>query len=365
MKIPWANLYLDKTELNEVIKAVKSGQLSQGVRVAQFEEKMRQFVQTKYAVAVNSGTAALDVALKILKIQPQDEVIVPAFTYIASASCILYQGATPVFCDIDPITYTIDPEDVAQKITKKTKCIIAVDYAGQGPDYKKLRKIARAYNIPIVEDAAPGLGGAQDGKKLCSLGDISITSFHAAKIMSTIEGGMIFTNKASWRDQMHIIRSQGEDLSHKYHHPLLGHNYRMTELGAAFGLAQAKRLNKLLAKRANIASFYTKQLKKLSGLILPQVAKGNKHAWFLYPILVEKRDKLRAYLAKQGISTNVSWPLPIYDQKPYQQFKKQRCLVAERVAKHVLCLPMYYIMTNKEMEYIIEHIQKGMKKLED
>ncbi len=362
MKIPWANLYLDKAELNEAIKTIKSGQLSQGPRVAKFEKKMQQFVQTKYAVAVNSGTAALDIALKILQIKPGDEVIVPAFTYIASASCILYQNAVPIFADIDPKTYTIDPEDVSRKISKKTRCIIAVDYAGQGPAYKKLKKIAKEHNIPIVEDAAPGLGGEQDGKKLCSFGEIGITSFHAAKIMSTIEGGMLFTNNKAWHKQMHIIRSQGEDLTQKYHHPLLGHNYRMTELGAAFGLAQAKRLNKLLAKRAQIANFYTKHLTGIIDLTLPHVADNNKHAWFLYPILVNKRDKLRTYLAKHDIGTNVSWPMPIYDQKPYRNFKKHKCPISEHIAKHVLCLPMYYTMTNKEMEYVIEHINKGIKK---
>lgn len=365
MKIPWANPYFSEGELDEVIDTVKSTWLTMGPKVRQFEDKISNFIGVKHCVAVNSGTAALDVALKVLNIQPGDEVIVPAMTYIATANAVLYQHATPIFVDVDEKTYNMDPNDVMRKVTGKTKCILPIDYGGQGADFDALREIADEHNLYLVEDGAPGFGGEYRGKKLCSLGHISITSFHAAKVITTVEGGMLLTDNAQWDRIARIVRSQGEDPDRKYLHPYLGHNYRMTDLHAAVGLAQIARIKEVLKKRAALAEYYTKNLKGIKSITTPYVAPGNKHAWFLYPVLVEHRDAVRQYLADNGIGTNVSWPVPVYKQPFYQKYAKGECPVAERITKTILDLPIYYTMTTKEQDYVIENIRAAMGKLTD
>lgn len=362
MKVPWANLYIDDQELEEVAKVIKSTFLSMGPKVAEFEDRMKGYTGAKHAIAVNSGTAALDAALRTLDIKPGDHIIVPAFAYIASANCVMYQNAVPIFCDVDPRTFTLDPADVEKRITPKTKCIIGVDYGGLGPDYDALKSIAEKRGIPVIEDGAPGLGGEYKGRKLCSLGTISTTSFHAAKVMSTVEGGMVFTDDDRLAHLLRMVRSQGEDPTQKYHHPVIGHNYRMTDIAAAIGCVQLRRLNDILGKRAEIAAFYTRELAGLGGLKTPYVRPGDRHAWFLYPLLLENRDRVREYLEKHGISTNVSWPMPIYDQKPYREFKKWTCPVTETLIKKILCLPMYYGMTRTEQEYVVDHVRSALAK---
>ena len=356
IKVPWARPYIGNEEWQAVKRCFESGWLSMGALVEKFEKKTASYIGVKQAIAVNSGTAALDVALKVLGIGSNDEVIVPAMAYIATANAVLYQNAVPVFADIDSRTFNIDPIDVRRKITRRTKCIIAIDYAGQAANFENLKKIAKEYNLFLVEDGAPSLGGVYNGKKLCSFGDISITSFHIAKIFTTIEGGMLFTDKDEYAKKAKIIRSQGEDPDKKYHHPVLGHNFRMTDLNAAIGLAQTSRMKDVLLSRKKTAEYYISKLMDNRCIITPYVAPGSTHAWFLFPILISNRDKVKAYLAEKGISTNVSWPIPIYDQKIYRPFKKEICPVAEKITKEILCLPMFYRITKKEQDYIIKHL---------
>jgi perosamine synthetase len=364
MQVKWSKLHIDENELNNLIEVVKSGWMSSGPKVKEFEDRIAGYVGVKHAIAVNSGTAALDVALKCLKIQPADEVIVPAMTYIATAHAVCYQGAIPIFADIDPRTFTIDPEKIEEKITKKTKCIIPVDYAGQGPDYDRIRKIAQKHHLYVVEDGAPGLFGKYKGKPLCSMGDISITSFHVAKIVSTIEGGMIFTNNDEYNRMARIIRWQGEDPNKKYYHPMLGFNFRMTDLHAAIGLAQTepKRVAELLKRRHLAVDYYNQQLKKDPRITLPYVSPYNEHSWFLYPILLQHRDSINSYLLEQDIAVNVSWPLPVYHQEFYRQFAKEPCPVAERMTNQVMCLPLYYGITRQEQDYVVKHLFDAIEK---
>lgn len=361
MQVPWAMPYINGEELNEIIETVKSGWLSMGPRVERFEQIISEFIGVKHCIAVNSGTAALDIALKVLDIQPGDEVIVPAFTYIATANSVLYQHAVPVFADVDPRTYTLDSNDVIRKITSKTKCLLPVDYAGQAADFDALREIAIKHHLHIVEDGAPGFGGEYKGRKLCSLGDVSIASFHMAKIFTTVEGGMVFTNDDELAKLARMIRSQGEDPNRKYYHPILGHNYRMSDLHAAVGLAQMKRIKEILSKRAELSLYYTEHLKDCSGIIIPHVAEGNKHAWFLYPILVNNRDVVKNYLSEKGISINVSWPLPVYEQEFYKQLKTEPCRVTEDITKKILCLPLYYTMKQDEQDYVIDCLKRAVE----
>lgn len=361
MRVPWAKPYIDDDEINEVVECMKSTWVTMGPRVERFENQACSFLGVKHGIAVNSGTAALDVALKMINIQPCDEVIIPALTYVATANAVLYQHAKPVLADVDPRTFNIDPNSIAAAVTSRTKCMMPIDYAGQGSDYDVLTSIAEECGISLVVDGAHSFGGEYRGRPLCSFGRVSTTSFHAAKIMISVEGGMIFTNDDELAERAKIIRNQGEDRQKKYCHTLLGHNYRMTDLHAAIGLAQFNRLNRILKKRASIAEHYSKNLQDCTGLItLPYVAPYNKHAWFLYAVLVEKCDKVEQYLNEKGIETRRCF-LPIHYQPVYKNIlDKHSCPVAERVAGKILNLPMYYAMTEEEQDYVIVNLKNAV-----
>lgn len=361
-KIPWAIPSIGQEEEQEVVQAIRSSWVTMGPKVEQLEREMAAYVGTKHAIAVSSGTAALDVALKVLNIGPGDEVIVPAFTYIATANAVLYQHAMPVLADIQPETFNMDPEDVKRRITSRTKCIMPIDYGGQSADYDALIEIAREHGVPIVQDGAESLGGEYKEKKLCSFGRISTVSFHAAKVITSVEGGMVLTDDDALAIRARMVRNQGEDPFNKYHHPVLGHNYRMTDLHAAVGLAQFRKLAEILRKRAEIADYYTKHLEDLDGdLTLPYVTGECKHTWFFYPILIEHRDEVVNYLRNKGIDTRIAWPLPIHKQPLYERFfKNARYPVAERIASMVLNMPLYYEMSEEDMRYVVIHLKDAV-----
>ncbi len=362
LKIPWAKLYMDEAEIERVLEVLKSNWVSMGKRVKEFEAHMARHVEVQHAVAVNSGTAALDTALKCIGIQPGDEVIIPALAYIATANSVLYQHATPVFADIDPKNSNIDANDVKAKITPRTKCIIAIDYGGHAADFDELEQIGKNHRIALVEDGAPGLGGTYRGRQNCSHGDIAITSFHTAKIFTTVEGGMLFTDNDDFAETARIIRSQGEDPGEKYAHPLVGHNYRMTEINAAIGLAQMNRAQEVLAARKAAADYYLSRLENHADIKLPRVESQVGHAWFLFPIQIKNRDAVKQRLTEHGIETNVSWPHPIYDQKPFSKYKQGVCAVSERAASRILCLPMFFGISKKEQDYVIEHLLAAIER---
>lgn len=364
MHIPWAMPYIGKEELDEVVDTIKSTWVTMGPKVKRLESEISGYIGVKHGIAVSSGTAALDVALKMISIQPGDEVIIPAMTYIATANAVLYQHAKPVLADIDPNTYTIDPEDVSKKITNKTKCIMPIDYGGQGADYDALMRITEEQGVHLVVDGAESIGGEYKGRKLCSFGEISTTSFHAAKIITSIEGGMVFTNDDDLANRARIIRNQGEDPKEKYYHTLLGHNYRMTDLHAAIGLAQFRRLDDIIKKRSGIAEYYSQNLQEYADVIkLPYVAPYNKHAWWVYPILVNNCDTVEGYLNSKGIDARRLWPLPIHKQPIYRDvFNNASYPVAEEVSQRIISLPMYYAMTQEEQDYVIKHLKDAVKR---
>jgi len=360
--VPWARPYFGSEERARLLEVFESGWLSQGRVVRELEERVEKLTSSAYCLAVNSGTAALDIALKLFGVRPGDEIVVPAFSYIASATCVLYQGATPVFADVDPVTYTLDPADVRRVITPRTRGIVAVDYAGQAPPWDELRAIASERGLFVVEDAAPSLGGRYRGRSLGTLGDVGITSFHVAKTFSAVEGGMVFTEREDLCRTAAMIRSQGESPTEKYWHPVLGHNYRMSDLHAAVGLAQLERYEEVLRSRADAAARYTAQFRGMADVRVPEVAPDNEHAWFLYPVLVPNRDAVRRELRERGIETNVSWPRPIYDQLPFAPFRQRTCPVSERICREVLCLPLYYGMTADEQELVVKALGEAVER---
>lgn len=359
MKIAWANPWLDINEKNEINAAFDSTWLGMGPRCKEFESRMSRFIGIKHALAVSNGTDALDLALKALGIGQQDEVIVPAMTYIATVSSVLYQGATPVFADIELETFNIDASSIRKIITPRTKCILYIDYGGNPADHANLKKIAQETGIPLLQDGAQSFGGEANGEKLCKQGLISTTSFHIAKPMTTIEGGMVFTGDDSLAEKIRIMRNQGEDPSRKYIHVLLGTNARMTDLQAAIGLKQLDKIERILEKRAQIAEFYYRHFRKNKRIKLPVTRSGSKNAWFFVPILVENRDRVVKELSRAGVDTRVAYPMPVYEQPFFEKYKKRglsySCPQAKWMTERVINLPIFYGMTNEQLDYVIDN----------
>jgi len=355
-EVPWFELHFNEKEIQAVLETLKTGWLGIGPKVKEFEKRLADYVGTKHAIAVNSGTAALDVALKVLDVNPGDEVIVPGLPYIATANCVLYQNAIPVFSDIDMDHFGLDANYLEKIISNKTKVIIPINYGGHSIDWDKLYEITNKYELKVIEDGAASFGGLYKNKKLCSMGDIGITSFHIAKTFTTIEGGMIFTDNDLYAKKARMIRSHGEDPNLKYWHPMIGHNYRMTDINASIGLVQFSRIEKLLSSRAKAANYYSSKLIDKEGIKIPFEKYNNTHSWFIYPILVENRNKVKSILEEKGIGTNVSWPYPGYEQEHLKKYKKENLENVEYICSRILGLPMFYKLNTKQQDYVIENL---------
>jgi dTDP-4-amino-4,6-dideoxygalactose transaminase len=361
MIIPWAKPFIDKFEFNEVKDCFKKQRFTQGKKVEVFEKKMSNIVNSKYCIAVSNGTDALDLAYKALNIGLGDEVIMPAISYISTASAAIYQGATPVFVDVDIKNICINPKKIESAITKKTKAISFIDYGGYPADHDEINKIAKKYKLYIIHDAAQSLGAYYKNKPLGANGTISTMSFHMAKVITTVEGGSLFTNSKKIKDKLFALRNIGEPKNKKYSHIVLGTNSRMTDIQAAFGIAQIDKLKFILKERKKITNYYNEAFKGDDRIQKLEVIKGSKSANFLYPILIKNRDKIAKKLFKDySIDTRIAYPLPIYDQPMFKNskilFKKFTCPNAIRVSREILNLPIFPKMKKVELDYVIKSI---------
>lgn len=350
MKINWSLPNIQKQEMEKITKVVQSGWLSMGKEVNKFEEDMSSYLKIKYAVAVNNGTSALDLALKCIKIQNNDEIIIPALTYIATANAVLYNNANPVFVDIDD-TLNIDTNLIEEKITDKTKAIINIDLGGNPSNYDELLRISKKYNIPLVVDGAQSFGSKYHNVKCCIHGLINTTSFHAAKILTTIEGGMVFTNNKDLCLKAQSIRNQGETA--KYYHSYLGNNYRMTDLVATIGISQLKRIDKTLKQRKEKAIYYKENLKSVE---YPNELENTYNCNFFFLILSENRDKLNKHLNKNGIETRITYSMPVNEQPVFKKYNKEIFPVAKKISNKVISLPIHHELTIEQQDYIIKKI---------
>lgn len=357
--IPIAKPLLGREEEEAVKEVFESGMLVQGEKVRLFEEEFARYVGVKHAVAVANGTLALDTALKALRLGPRDEVVTSAFSFIASGNCVLYQGAKPVFADIDRRTFDIDPSDVAEKITAKTKAIIPVHLFGQPAELSKLNEIAEDHGIALVEDAAQAHGAEYRGRRVGGLGDVGCFSFYVTKNMTTGEGGMITTNDSELARRARLLRDHGQ--SGKYHHIILGYNYRMTEATAAVGLVQLRKLDGFNKKRVENARILTKGIEKIHGLTPPYEKDDVTHVFHQYVIRVEEdylmdRNRLVEYLREKGVGVAVHYPTPIYRQPLYNEpgYRKTSCPVAEEACTKVLSLPVHPSVTKEDIRYILD-----------
>jgi len=353
IRIPWAKPEIGAEELNEVLDSFENNWLTMGPKVRELERLFSEFLQVPHAIAVSNGTVALDIILKIVGIGHDDEVIVPAMTYFATVAAVSYQGATPVFVDIDRTSFNLDPDRIVAAISEKTKAIIFIDYGGNPSNYNEIAKIGREFDIPVLQDGAQSLGAIYKGHPMGAQTEISTMSFHMAKTMTTVEGGMIFTHRDDWKEEALSRRNQGEPRGGKYKHVLLGTNARMTDLQAGIGLAQFKKMKSMLNKRRQVAEEYDREFQKYEDKIkvVSTSYENSSNAYFFYPILIENRDKIAASLLdKHGIDTRIAYPMPVYEQEVYKsgalKSRKMHCPVAEEVTSKILNLPIFPSMTH-------------------
>ena len=358
-KIPWARPSVGDEELDEVIAAFKSGWLTSGPRVERFEHEMARRAGRKYAIAVNNGTAALDLAVRVVGVQAGDDVIVPALSYLATASVLVIQGARPVFVDVDPNNLCLDADLLPERITPDTRAVLCTDHGGNPCDFVRLSHTCNKLGIPLILDGAQSIGSMFAGRPTLSYGLVSTTSFHAAKTITTIEGGMLFTDDEQIARRLRIMRSQGEDPDRKYYHVELGHNFRMTEMQAAIGLAQLRKLDDLLADRRMLATRYAAEFAGL-GLESPPGLPYAHNSHFLYTLLVPQRDAVAARMKKRGVETRSCYPLPLYRQPIFQHLISEPCPVTERVAASILNPPMFYGLTARQQNRVARELAAAL-----
>jgi len=350
-------------EIAVVAKVLKSGMLTHGLgagpMVTKFEKDFAKFVKAKHAIAVNSGTAALHSALMGTGIKSGDEVILPSFTFVATAEAIVFAGAKPVFVDIDPETYNISPAKIEKAITKKTKAIMPVDLYGLPADMQPIREIADKHGLLVIEDAAQAHGAIYKGKPAGAFADAACWSFYISKNMTTGEGGMITTNNDEIAEKMWFIRCHGE--KEKYKSLMLGHNYRMPEIEAAIGCVQLEKLPKFLDKRRKNAEKLTDILNEAKKLSLPKEPKGFKHSWYLYTVRLkgakeEERDKIAEELRRKGVGVGVYYVNPVHLMPYYSGFGKYKLPETETASKQVFSLPVHPGVTPEQIDFVGEAV---------
>ena len=355
--IPIARPIIGQEEIKAVEEVLKSGMLAQGEAVKSFEDGFAAYLGVKNAIAVNNGTVALDLAIKALDLEPGSEIITPAFTFIATANCALYQGLRPVFADVDEKTFNIDPDDMQERITPRTKAVIGVHLYGQPFQISAVQEICQDRSIALVEDCAQAHGAEWKGKKVGSFGT-GCFSFYPTKNMTTGEGGMITTDDDALAARLRLLRSHGD--SGKYNHISLGYNYRMMNLQGALGLVQLKRLEEFTAKRIANAGYLNDHI-KTRGISTPFCMDGVRHVYHQYVVRVEdelhaSRERLMEYLQAKGIGSAVHYPKAVYEQPLYRDlgYTDVSCPVAEDVSRRVLSLPVHPSLTAEDLQYIAE-----------
>ena len=354
---------IGEEEIEAVTEVLKSGMIAQGPKVDQFQKEFSKFVETKHSIATSSGTTALHTALLAAGVTPGDEVITTPFTFAATSNSILYSNATPVYADITPETFNLNPEKIEEKITDKTKAIVPVHLYGQPADMDAINEIAEKHDLKVIEDAAQAHGAVYKGKKIGSIGDLGCFSFYPTKNMTTSEGGMVTTNDDDLAEKSGMIRAHGE--SKRYEQSLLGYNYRMTDIAASIGLVQLKKIDEFNTKRNENAEYLSEGMEDIPGITTPIVADNVTHVFHQYTIRVSKdRDKFKEFLTENGIGTGIHYPIVLYKQPFYEKMGiTGNCPEAEKAASEVISLPVHPSLTVEELDTIIETVKKGSEEL--
>jgi len=352
---------IGKLEEREILKVLRSGCLASGSYVERFEKEFSRYLGVKYGVATSSGTTALDVALKAAGIGKGDYVLTTPFTFIATSNAILYQGAIPVFADIDPLTFNLSPESLVENLqrNRKIKILLIVHLFGLSCNMAEIKRIVKRFNLILIEDCAQAVGAEFFGKKVGTFGKVSTFSFYATKNITSGEGGMISCNIKNLKDIAREYINHGS--SQKNVHRLLGYNYRLTNIAAALGLCQLKRIKQFNQKRIRNAAILTRGLKKIDWLILPSVPQGYKHIFHQYTIRLKKgvsRKRFIEDLRGKGIESGIFYPYPIYKQPLYRKLGYERLFLpnVEKISREVVSLPVHPALSQTDLDKIIKAI---------
>jgi len=361
VQIPVARPAIGQDEISAVTAVLESGMLASGERVLEFEKKFADYCGTTHAVAINNGTAALHAALLAADIGSGDEVVVPSFSFIATASAVSMTGAKPIFVDVNEQTFGIDPAQVEGSVTPKTKAVIGVHLFGQPFDVPGIQQVCESHNLTLIEDAAQAHGAMYNGEKTGGFGQFGCFSFYATKNMTTGEGGMVTTSDKAYNERLRLLINHGQ--SEKYLHTRLGYNYRMTDVAAAIGLVQLKKLEKFNMRRRKNAEYYDTHI-SVKGLVTPAVAQGMHHVYHQYVIRLTdefplKRADFMEYLKVKGIGTAVHYPIPIHHQPVYARANEpDSCPISTSLATSVLSIPVHPLLDQKELAYICDAINR-------
>ncbi len=366
MNVPLFTLNRQHEELmDELMKAteevIRSGKFILGPWVAEFEEKVAQYLGVKYAVGVGNGTDAISIALSAIEIKPGDEVITTPFTFVATAETIAMLGAKPVFVDIEPDTFNINPDLIEEKITDKTKAIIPVHLYGQAAEMDKILEVARRHGLYVIEDTAQGIGATYKGKKLGTIADIGTFSFFPTKNLGALgDAGLVVTNNEEIYKKVKSLRVHGSP--RKYYHEYLGYNSRLDTIQAAYLLVKLPHTDRWNKRRREIANFYNENLKDI--VRVPIERNGNYHIYHQYSIRTDRRDDLKNYLNENGIGTAIHYPIPLHLQPAfsYLGYREGDFPEAEKAAKEVLSLPVFPELTEEEKTYVVEKIREFFEK---
>ncbi|MCQ4088794.1 UDP-4-amino-4,6-dideoxy-N-acetyl-beta-L-altrosamine transaminase [Saccharibacillus sp. JS10] len=373
--LPYGKQWLDEADIEAVVQVLKGDFITQGPAIEMFEQKVADYVGTCYGVAFSNGTAALHGACFAAGIEAGDEVITTPLTFLASSNCVLYQGGTPVFADIDPVTYNIDPKQIEEKLTPQTTAIIAVDFSGQPAEMDRIQAIARQHSLITIEDAAHSLGADYQGRKVGIWADMTMFSFHPVKHITTGEGGMIVTNDEAFYRKLLRFRSHGmtrdpQELTRNegpwyYEMQELGYNYRMTDIQAALGISQMDKLDRFIARRRELVEIYNRELADIPGLVLPKQHAEANSSWHLYVVrfLPEhfqySRKEIFEQLRAWNIGVNVHY-IPVYLQPYYEDlgYKKGLCPNAEKYYESCITLPLFPGMKDEDVLYVVRAIKE-------
>ncbi len=368
--LPYGRQQITEEDIQAVVNVLRSDWLTTGPNIEEFEKAVAQRVDAKYAVAFSSGTAALHGAVFAADLGKGEEAITSPLTFAATANCVLYQGATPVFADVCADTLTLDPTEILKRITPRTKAILPVDYAGHPSDLDAIQQIAHEKNLIVIEDAAHALGATYHGKKIGSVADMTMFSFHPVKHITTGEGGIITTNNATYYERLKLFRSHGINSDARKRHETgnwfyemvaLGYNYRLTDIGAVLGLSQLKRLDANLARRREIAAHYSNVFSEMEGIVVPTVCEGAEPAWHLYPIQVQSgRAEIFKALRAENIGVNVHY-IPVHLHPYYRErfgYRGGEYPIAERAYEGLISLPMFHAMTDEDVRDVVRAMEK-------
>lgn len=350
---------LDDEERSAALEVLKSGKLREGERVREFEKIFQAYVGTRHAMATSSGTAALHLSYLSL-FNPGDEVLVPAFTFVATASMIAMAGGVPVFCDIDPETWVIDPRDIERKITPKTKAIAGVHLFGNTCDIAAIREIAVRHHLKIIWDAAQALGSRYQDIDIAQFPDAVCFSFYPSKNITTGEGGMVTTNDDGIATKVRLLKSHGQPK--KYVHEILGFNYRMTEVEAAIGVVQLQKLEGFLERRKRVAARLREAFEGNGFFKMQQITSGCDHATNYFSILLKEnclsvsRDQLVQALKDEGVPCAVHYPIPLHRQPCFSQVAFRELPHSDAVAQNILSLPMHPFLSDQDADFVAEKV---------